>query len=94
MADPNDNENDETVGTTAGSAGEPQRMSTLGALGIMGEDEPTEAYFDARQAAMSVERKSPGPPLPEGSVLESLLAEAAGEDDQPTEVAPPRPQDR
>jgi hypothetical protein len=94
MADANDNENDENLETTAGSAGEPQRMSTLGALGIMGEDEPTDAYFDARQAAMSEERKSPGPPLPEGNALASLLAEAAGEDDSPTEVKPPRPQDR
>jgi hypothetical protein len=94
MADANDNNNDETFETVAGSAGGPQYLSTLESLGLIGEEEPPEAYFDARQEAMSLERKSPGPPLSEGNAIASLIAEAAGEDDQPTEVAPPRSKDR
>ena len=95
MADPNDNDNGETFETTAGSAGEPARPSTLETFALMAEAaEPSADEFDVRQAAMGETRKSPGPPLPEGDAVAEPAFEAAGEVDEPTEVKPPRPQDR
>ena len=95
MADPNDNDKAETFETAEVSAGEPEHPSTLEALGAMAEaEEPTDEDFDARQAAMGEIRKSAGPPLPEGDAVDEPSFEAVGEVDEPTEVAPPRPQDK
>lgn len=95
MADPNDNDNGETFETVAGSAGEPERPSTLEAFGFMADaNEPTVDDFDARQAAIGETRKSPGPPLSEGDAIAEPSFEALGEVEEPTEVKPPRPQDR
>lgn len=95
MADPNDNDKDETFDTAQVSAGEPEYPSALETFAIAEEaQEPTNEDFDARQAAMGEARKSAGPPLPEGDAAEEPSFEAVGEVDEPTDVKPPRPQDQ
>lgn len=93
MADPNEDDNGETLKTVKASAGDPQRPPPA-ELGLAFDiPEPSEADLDNRQAAIGETRRS-GPPLPEGDEPSALAFNDPGVEVQPTEVAEPRPKDR
>ena len=94
MADPNQNDNGETLETVQVSAGEPKRQPPLAELGLaLDIPEPSAADLDNRQAAIGETRRS-GPPLPEDEEPDALALADPGVEEQPTEVKEPRPKDR